>query len=312
MPADRRGEDTPRARKLDYLLPAALGLAVAVATLELQAKGVAPGRLFNLIIFGPAAICCLRFGTRPRRFGLGVAALILASQIYAGPFGHILHSERSFFGVYRVSDDVEKNYRVLFHGGTAHGVQSLDPSRACEPLAYYTRSGPIGQVFEAFQESPVENDVALIGLGAGVMACYHQPHQQFTFYEIDPTVLRIAQNRRYFTYLSDCGPPVRVVLGDARLSLRDAPAHGYGMMVLDAFSGDSIPTHLLTREALALYLTKLAPNGVLAFHISNRYLDLHGVLGALANDAGLSCLRMMTRTSAKTKRERANLLPGGW
>ncbi len=283
-------EDTPRTRTLDYLLPAALGLAVVVATLELQAKGVAPGRLFNLIIFGPAAICCLRFGTRPRRFGLGVAALILASQVYAGPFGHILHSERSFFGVYRVSDDVEKNCRVLFHGGTAHGVQSLDPRRACEPLAYYTRSGPIGQVFQAFQESPVENEVAVIGLGAGVMACYHQPHQRFTFYEIDPTVLHIAQNRRYFTYLSDCGLPVRVVLGDARLSLRDAPAHGYGMMVLDAFSGDSIPTHLLTREALALYLTKLAPKGVLAFHISNRYLDLHSVLGDLAHDLGLSCL----------------------
>jgi len=285
-----RAEDTLRARRLDYLLPAALGLAVAVAILELQAKGMAPGRLFNLIIFGPAAIFCLRFGARPRRFGLGVAALILASQVYAGPFGRILHRERSFFGVYRVSDDVEKNYRVLFHGGTAHGVQSLDPGRACEPLAYYTRSGPIGQVFEAFQASPVENEVAVIGLGAGVMACYHQPHQRFTFYEIDPTVLHIAQNRRYFTYLSDCGPPVRVVLGDARLSLRDAPAHGYGLMVLDAFSGDSIPTHLLTREALALYLSKLAPNGVLAFHISNRYLDLHGVLGDLAQDAGLSCL----------------------
>jgi hypothetical protein len=283
-------EDTPRARRLDYLLPAALGLAVAIATWELQAQGMAPGRLFNLIIFGPSVVFCLRLGNRPRRFGLGVAALILASQVYAGPFGHVLLRERSFFGVYRVSDDLEKNYRVLFHGGTAHGVQSLDASRACEPLAYYTRSGPIGQVFEAFRESPVENDVALIGLGAGVMACYHQPHQRFTFYEIDPTVLHIAEDRRYFTYLSDCGPPVRVVLGDARLSLRDAPAQGYGMMVLDAFSGDSIPTHLLTREALALYLTKLATNGVLSFHISNRYLDLEPVLGNLAHDAGLFCL----------------------
>jgi spermidine synthase len=178
---------------------------------------------------------------------------------------------------------------VLFHGGTAHGVQSLDPRRACEPLAYYTHNGPIGQVFEAFEGSPVESEVAVIGLGAGVLACYHQPHQQFTFYEIDPTVLHIAQNRHYFTYLSDCGPPARVVLGDARLSLRDAPAHSYGMMVLDAFSGDSIPTHLLTREALALYLSKLAPQGVLAFHISNRYLDLHPVLAELAQDAGLSC-----------------------
>ncbi len=283
-------EDTRRARKLDYLLPAALGITVAVAILEMQAKGVAPGRLFNFLIFGPAAICCLRFGSRPRRFGLGVAALILASQVYAGPFGHIIYRERSFFGVYRVSDEVEKNYRVLLHGGTAHGVQSLDPSRACEPLAYYSRSGPIGQVFEAFEESPVENDVALIGLGAGVMTCYHQPHQRYTFYEIDPTVLHIAEDRRYFTYLSDCAPPIRAVLGDARLSLRNAPAFGYGIMVLDAFSGDSIPTHLLTREALALYLSKLAPNGILAFHISNRYLDLHGVLGALAHDAGLACL----------------------
>ncbi len=286
-------EDMPRARRLDYLLPAALGLAVAVAALELQAKGVSPGRGFDFIIFiifGAAAICCLRFGARPRRFGLGVAALILASQVYTGPFGHIVHSERSFFGVYRVTDDAVKNSRALFHGSTPHGLQSLDPSRACEPLAYYTRSGPIGQVFQAFQESQVENDVAVIGLGAGVMACYRQPHQRFTFYEIDPTVLHIAQNRRYFTYLSDCGSPVRVVLGDARLSLRAAPAHGYGMIVLDAFSGDSIPTHLLTREALALYLTKLAPNGILAFHISNRYLELHGVLGNLAHDAGLSCL----------------------
>jgi hypothetical protein len=285
--------DTRRARQLDYLLPAALGLAVAVAALELQARGVAPGRGLDFVIFGifgAAAICCLYFGARPWRFGLGVAALILASQVYTGAFGHILHSERSFFGVYRVSDDTVRNYRMLFHGDTPHGVQSLDPSRACEPLAYFTRSGPIGQVFEAFQQSPLENEVAVIGLGAGVMACYQQPHQRFTFYEIDPTVVHIAQNRRYFTYLSNCGPPVQVVLGDARLSLRSAPAHAYGIIALDAFSGDSIPTHLLTREALALYLTKLVPNGVLAFHISNRYLDLHDVLANLAQDAGLFCL----------------------
>jgi spermidine synthase len=290
-PAVDGAEDTPRARRLDYLLPAGLGLAVVVATLELEARHMAPGLLFNLIIFGPSAICCLRFGNRPRRFGLSVAALILASQVYAGPFGHVLHSERSFFGVYLVSNNVEKNYRVLFHDGTAHGAQSMDPRRACEPLAYYTRSGPIGQVFEAYQESPVENEVAIIGLGAGVLDCYHQARQRFTFYEIDPAVLHIAQSQRYFTYLSDCGPPVRVVLGDARLSLHDAPAHSYGMIVLDAFSGDSIPIHLLTREALAVYLTRLAPNGVLVFHISNRYLDLHNVLAELAHDAGLSCLR---------------------
>ena len=289
-PAIDRAEDTPRARWLDYLLPGALGVAVAVAIVELQAQGVAPGRFFNVLIFGPAAIFCLRFGSRPRRFGLGVAALILAGQLYTGPFGHILHSERSFFGVYRITDDAEKNCRVLFHGSIPHGLQSLDPSRACDPLAYYSRRGPIGQVFRAFGASPLMKEVAIIGLGAGAMACYHQPSQQFTFYEIDPTVLHIAQNRRFFTYLSDCGSPVGVVLGDARRSMRDAPAKSYGIIVLDAFSGDSIPTHLLTREAVALYLSKLSPHGVLAFHISNRYLDLRGVLANLAGDAGLPCL----------------------
>jgi len=284
------GEQSARARRLDYLLPAALGAAVIVAIFEMPALGVEPGRLFNLVIFGPAMIICLRFGARPRRFALGVAALIVASQFYSGPFGHVLLTERSFFGVYHVSDDVENHYRVLFHGSTAHGVQSLDPAQACDPRAYYSRHGPIGGVFAAFQASPVEDRVAVIGLGAGAMACYHQPHQSMTFYEIDPTVVRIAQDRGLFTYLTDCGPPVRVVVGDARLRLRDAPGNSYGIIVLDAFSGDSIPTHLLTRQAVALYLSKLAPQGLLAFHISNRYLDLHGVLGGLAGDAGLAAL----------------------
>ncbi len=280
-------EDTSAARRNDYLFPLAMGIAVAVAIWALQRREVAPGIWYNFGIFCPAAICCLRFSLRPRRFGLGVAALILASQVYMGPFGKILLSKRSFFGVYRVTDDVDRNCRVLLHGGISHGLQSLDPARACEPLAYYTRQGPMGWVFETFRGSAIENDVAIIGLGAGALVTYSQPQHPFTFYEIDPTVLRIAEDRRYFTYLSDCGPPARVVLGDARLSLGDAPAHGYGIIVLDAFSGDSIPTHLLTREALALYLSKLAPHGIVAFDITNRYLDLHGVLGNLARDAGL-------------------------
>jgi hypothetical protein len=136
IPPGKQVEDTLRARQLDYVLPAAVGLAVALGILALQTKGVAPGRWFNVIVFAPAAIWCLRFGSRPRRFGLGVAALLVASQVYAGPFGHILRNERSFFGAYRVSDEAGNQYRVLFHGGTAHGAQSLDPGRACEPLAY--------------------------------------------------------------------------------------------------------------------------------------------------------------------------------
>jgi SAM-dependent methyltransferase len=214
---------------------------------------------------------------------------MLASGVYAGHFGHVLSTERSFFGVYRVANDDTNGLRVLFHGSTVHGIQSPDPARACEPLAYYTRSGPIGQVFAAYAGEAVENQVAIVGLGAGALAAYQTPGGQFTFYEIDPLVERIARDPRYFTYLSNCAPQARVVLGDARLSLDEAPDHAYGIIVLDAFSGDSIPMHLLTREALRIYLRKLASGGLLAFHISNRYLDLHQVLGNLAYDAGLVC-----------------------
>jgi hypothetical protein len=282
-------KDTPRSRKLDYLLPIALGVCVAAVILMLQAEGLKPSRALNILIFGYSMVWCLSFGKRPLRFALGLAALILASGVYTGPFGHILRTERSFFGVYRVANDDMNRFRLLFHGGTVHGMQSLDARRACEPLAYYTRTGPIGQVFAAYEGARL-SQVAIIGLGAGALAAYQTPGQQFTFFEIDPLVERIARDPRYFTFISGCAPQAHVVLGDARLSLRDAADHAYGIIVLDAFSGDSIPTHLLTREALRIYLRKLAAGGALAFHISNRYLDLRQVLANLAQDAGLVCL----------------------
>jgi len=283
-------EDSPRARKLDYLLPVAVGVGTVMLILALEAEGLKPGLTMNVMIFGVSAVWCLSFGKRPLRFAMGLAALMLASGAYTGHFGHVLSTERSFFGVYRIANDDANELRVLFHGSTVHGIQSLDPARACEPLAYYTRSGPIGQVFAAYAGNALENQVAIVGLGAGALAAYQSPGGRFTFYEIDPLVERIARDRRYFTYLSNCAPQAGVVLGDARLSLAEAPDHAYGIIVLDAFSGDSIPMHLLTREALRIYLRKLASGGLLAFHISNRYLDLHQVLGNLAHDAGVVCL----------------------
>ncbi len=140
-----------------------------------------------------------------------------------------------------------------------------------------------------FAELPAGN-VAIVGLGAGAMACYMQPGQALTFYEIDPSVERIATNPRFFTFLGQCAPEARILTGDARLSLRGAADGGHSLIVLDAFSGDTIPIHLLTREALQLYLKKLAPSGVLAFHISNLYLDLAPTLGTQARDAGLVSL----------------------
>ena len=130
--------------------------------------------------------------------------------------------------------------------------------------------------------------MAVVGLGAGSLACYGKPHQRWTFYEIDPTVLRIAANPSYFTFLKDCPPKAFVILGDARLTLVRAPDAAYDLIILDAYSSDAPPMHLITLDAVRLYLTKLAPGGVLLFNISNRHLVLEPVLGAIARAAGLA------------------------
>ncbi len=128
----------------------------------------------------------------------------------------------------------------------------------------------------------------MVGLGTGTAAAYATAGDRWTFYEIDPGIVRVARDPRYFTYLTDSRAPVEVVLGDARLSMARAPAGAYDLIVLDAFSSDAIPVHLLTREALGMYLEKLAPGGIVMFHLSNRYLNLEPVLGALAKERGLS------------------------
>jgi spermidine synthase len=143
------------------------------------------------------------------------------------------------------------------------------------------------------------------------MACYQQPGDFLTYYEIDPAVKRIASDPRYFTFLQQCGSAVQTVLGDARLKLRAAPDGSYDLIVLDAFSGDRIPMHLMTREALALYIRKLAPGGILAFHISNLYLQLAPTLSALAQDAGMLCL-VTERNSISQSEADAGKLPSTW
>jgi hypothetical protein len=241
-------------------------------------------------MFGVPSVLCFSFSRRPLRFGLAIGAILLASTLYTSGQGQALHAERSFFGIHRVLLDSNAQFHSLAHGSTRHGMQSLDPARRNQPLTYYSRSGPIGQVMGDLSERRTEARVAVIGLGAGSLACYKQPDQHWTFYEIDPSVVRIASDPQYFTYLRDCAPDAGMVLGDARLSLTSAPDSGFDLIVLDAYSSDSIPVHLITREALALYLSKLAPGGALAFHISNLYLDLKPALGNLAADAGLAGL----------------------
>jgi spermidine synthase len=174
-------------------------------------------------------------------------------------------------------------------GDTVHGAEVLGQSPP-EPIGYHDRTGPFGQLYDELLPSDATNSpVAVLGLGAGVMACYAHPGQQWTFYEIDPLVERIARNTNLFTYLSDCPGQHNVVLGDARLKIAEAPDNEYGMIVGEAFSSDAIPVHLTTREAVDLYLRKLKSDGVLVMDISNRHLMLEPVVGDLAQDRGLVC-----------------------
>jgi hypothetical protein len=170
-------------------------------------------------------------------------------------------------------------------------MQSLDPARRREPLTYYHRTGPFGHMMEAIPQLRQAGDVAAVGLGVGTLAAYATPGQRWTFYEIDPAIERIARDDRYFTFLKDCGAPFLVVLGDARLSLAADAGARYQLIALDAFSSDAIPVHLLTTDAMTVYLSRLAPHGVIAFHVSNRHLRLGGVVGRLAAANSLVALQ---------------------
>jgi hypothetical protein len=226
----------------------------------------------------PAALLLYAAAERPLRFGLGMAAA-LAAALLAADASQVIARERSFFGVYTVKRD-PAGFNVLLHGTTIHGAQQLDPAARREPLTYYLADGPLGQLFAARAAAPPRT-IGAVGLGVGTVACYRTPGQRWTFYEIDPLVERIARDARYFHYLADCAPDAQVILGDARLSLRAAPARSFDLLILDAFSSDAIPVHLLTREAFALYLDRLAAGGLIALHVSNRNLDLAPVVASL-------------------------------
>ncbi len=259
---------------------------------------------------GVPALLCFAVRNRPLPFGLGIGTLLITGLGILAAGDETVLRERSFFGVSQVRVYPAERLTLLLSGTTKHGAQSLDPARRQEPLSYYHRTGPIGQVFAALPAQDIPR-VAIIGLGAGSLACYGTPGQQFTFYEIDPTVLRIARDPRYFTFLQLCPPEIRVVLGDARLSLVAAPDASYGLIVLDAFSSDAIPSHLMTREALRLYLRKLRESGLLAFHISNNRLDLEPTVANLARDAQLVALAQFDEKVSPDE-ARAGKTPSHW
>jgi hypothetical protein len=286
---DRRSG--PYERRLDIGVPLVFGAALLGALLILggSANG-GRGTALHPVVYGLVGIACLLQARRPLRFGLGVGSILAVSSLVATIASDaVVYRERSFFGVLEVRSGQGGSYHSLNHGTTLHGAELTEPGRRPVPLTYYHPTGPAGDVVRAVQARGHTRRVAVAGLGTGAMACHSRPGERWTFLEIDPTVERIARDQRLFTYLRDCPGSFDVVLGDARISLARAADRRYGLIVLDAFSSDAIPVHLLTKQAVELYQARLEPGGVLAFHISNRFVDLEPVLGNVAQASGLTC-----------------------
>jgi hypothetical protein len=296
-------------RVMDVVVPLAVGVLTFGLIIGLSSASGNPRLVFASLAL-PAFASFSQSRRHPARFALSLGAMLLAGTWASGDRGRTLHTERTFFGVYRVAFDASGRYRALYNGTTLHGMQPVDPARRHESISYYYPGGPFSEAATRLPNVARATDVAVVGLGVGSLASFVTPGQRWTFFEIDPAVERLARSTDYFTYLSDCGDPCRVVLGDARISLaRDKTR--YGLIVLDAFSSDAIPIHLLTSEALAVYLSRLAPGGVMALHISNRHLSLAPVLARLAERHGLSAIERRDGTVSELESSNGKT-PSNW
>jgi hypothetical protein len=267
--------------------PLLVGVLTLVGLLANHRLGAGPGGLFFFL--GVPALLCFSMSRDRPRFAYGVSLLLAAGALGETPaWGRVLHAERTFFGVYRISESADGQLVTLYHGTTVHGRQ-VKGSAKPEPLTYYRPESPIADVLRAVDRTPLS--IGVVGLGVGSLASYAREEDTWIFYELDPAVERMARDARFFRYLEAC-PGCRVVVGDARVSL-DAAAASHDILVLDAFSSDAIPIHLLTREALDVYGRRLAPGGLLTVHISNRHVELRPVIARLARDRGWAAAARM-------------------
>lgn len=297
--------ELPRSRWSRWGLAGAAALALAFtryyAGTFVDWLGIS-GVAYKFVAAGIPCILCyaLLFRAGARRFALAVLLLFAINiPISRAGNGTLLYARRSFFGVNEVYASDGNWYHSLTHGTTIHGIQMRAPDMRRIPTTYYHRSGPIGDVFEIFTNDPARrpllNYLAFVGMGTGSLAAYLEPNQNAAFFEIDPAVVRIATDPDLFSYIPDArarGANIQIVLGDARLSLASLSDQTpkFGVIVIDAFTSDAIPVHLMTLEAIQTYRARLHPQGVLAIHVSNRYFELRPVLASLAQHLGMSAV----------------------
>ncbi|MGH6662480.1 MAG: spermidine synthase, partial [Rhodospirillales bacterium] len=266
------------------LYPAALATGLIAAALLLEEGGW----MLGVAALSVGATACFAMRTRPLRFALAVAAVLVFGAVAASGTSDVVERKRSFFGVHKVLRDRTQNAYLMVHGVTVHGTQLAAPEMRRVPTDYFYWDGPLGQLFGYLYREGAPRRVALVGLGAGASLCYRRPGDRWSVYEIDPAVEALARDTRFFHFVELCGGDAAVILGDARLSLAAPGVGPFDLIILDAFASDAVPAHLLTREAMALYRRLLAPKGLIAVHVTNKFMELAPVVAAAADAAGMA------------------------
>lgn len=277
---------TERARRMALYL-ALFAVFMGASWLWQQKLATGMEGLVQLAMFAAIIVLAMLLAARRWSFVAATLALLLAlggvNQLGTSFSGQ---RERSYFGIYSAQPN-EAGDMHLIHGTTVHGIQRTDPAHRLTPTTYYSVESGIGI---AMARAPAlfgpQARIGVVGLGIGTLACYRQPGQAWTFFEIDPLVLEFSR-RGLFTFMDECAGQAPIVIGDARLAIEDLPPASFDLLAIDAFSSDAIPQHLLTREALQIYFDALSPDGVVMIHISNRFVALGPVLARLVEEEGL-------------------------
>jgi hypothetical protein len=281
-----------RQERLFWAIAVVLGLALILPGLVFgwmpqdQMANVVSGAI---VVVALASLLVMR---RPVEAAVVIAVAVAMIRLYPGDQARI-QSVRSFFGVHKIYDSSDGGYRVLMHGTTIHGAQRLidDEGKPIagrpEPLTYYHDKSAMAAVIRAVRARKSAMRVAVVGLGSGTLACYVGAGEEWRFFEIDPAIVDIARDHPRFGFVGACAPDVPIVLGDARFTLAREPDSHYDLIIIDAYSSDAIPIHLATREAMAIYKSKLAPDGVVLLHVSNQYLALDDVAVGVAGANGM-------------------------
>ncbi len=271
------------------LVSLGLGAAVAISLgLVIQAEAIP-----MVLMLGAGGATVLFLLRRLDNELLALVGIFLLCTLFVWKSSDdVLFAKRSFFGVLEAQLSKDGRFVEMVHGNTLHGRMQAEPSIPPMPLSYYHSSGGIAKALFAAQDLPLDTDrdreIGIVGLGTGSLICHRRPGERWSHYEIDRDVVELARDSRYFKFMEACElPSDRMIIGDARLTIRKEPAGLFDYLLLDAFSSNSIPVHLITREAIALYFEKVRQEGVLAMHISNRYMELGPVVAAIANDLGI-------------------------